>query len=94
VDRASRTERRLGQPHSERDAAFLKRFNARMRLPIVVSAVLPLVVVPETTGWLGVVVGVTTWLVFLVDYVVQARHREHYGRTGLGYPPTSLQAPR
>jgi voltage-gated potassium channel len=84
VDRASRTERRLGQPRSERDAAFLKRFNARMRLPIVVSAILPLVVVPETTGWLGVVVGVSTWLVFLVDYVEQARHREHYGRTGLG----------
>jgi hypothetical protein len=31
VDRASRAERRLGQPRSERDAAFLKRFNARMQ---------------------------------------------------------------
>jgi len=55
-----------------------------MRLPIVVSAILPLVVVPESTGWLGIVVGVGTWLVFLVDYVVQVRHRERYGRTGLG----------
>jgi voltage-gated potassium channel len=84
VDGASKAELRLGQPRSERDAAFLKRFNARMRLPIIVSAILPLVVVPESTGWLGIVVGVSTWLVFLVDYVVQARHREHYGRTGLG----------
>jgi voltage-gated potassium channel len=84
VDGTSRTERRPGQPRSERDAAFLERFNAGMRLPIVVSAILPLVVVPETTGWLGIVVGVVTWLVFLVDCVVQMRHREHYGRTGLG----------
>jgi voltage-gated potassium channel len=55
-----------------------------MQLPIIVSAILPLIVAPETNGWVGVVVGVTTWLVFLVDYVVQARHREHYGRTRLG----------
>jgi voltage-gated potassium channel len=55
-----------------------------MQLPIVVSAILPLVIVPESNGWVGVVVGVVTWLVFLVDYVVQARHLEHYGRTRLG----------
>jgi len=55
-----------------------------MQLPIVVSAILPLVIVPESNGWVGVVVGVVTWLVFLVDYVVHARHLEHYGRTRLG----------
>jgi voltage-gated potassium channel len=55
-----------------------------MQLPIVVSAILPLVIVPESNGWVGVVVGVVTWLVFLVDYVVSARHLEHYGRTRLG----------
>jgi voltage-gated potassium channel len=55
-----------------------------MRLPIIVSAILPLVVVPESTGWVGIVVGVVTWLVFVLDYVVQARHLEHFGRTGLG----------
>ena len=63
---------------------FLKRFDRRMQLPIVVSAILPLVIVPESNGWVGVVVGVVTWLVFLVDYVVNARHLEHYWRTGLG----------
>jgi voltage-gated potassium channel len=31
-----------------------------------------------------VAVGVVTWLVFLLDYVVHARHLEHYGRTRLG----------
>jgi voltage-gated potassium channel len=84
VDAARDVKPRPGQPRSERDAAFLKRFDAVMQLPIIVSAVLPLVIVPGSSGWVGVVVGVVTWLVFLVDYVVQARHREHYGRTGFG----------
>jgi hypothetical protein len=84
VDAAPETGHRLGQPRSERDAAFLKRFDARMQLPIVVSAIVPLVVVPESTGWVGAVVGVVTWLVFLADYVVHARHLEHYGRTAFG----------
>jgi voltage-gated potassium channel len=30
------------------------------------------------------VIGVVTWLVFLVDYVAHARHIERYGRTGVG----------
>jgi voltage-gated potassium channel len=84
VDNAPAAALRPGQPRSERDAAFLARFDARMQLPIVVSAILPLVIVPESNGWVGVVVGVVTWLVFLVDYVVQARHLEHYGRTRAG----------
>jgi voltage-gated potassium channel len=62
----------------------LERFEARMRLPIIVSAILPLIVVPESGDWLGIVVGIVTWLVFLVDFVVQARHRERYARTRLG----------
>ena len=81
---APETERRPGQPRSERDAAFLKRFDAVMQLPIIVSAILPILVVPQSTGWVGVVIGVVTWLVFVLDYVVQARHLEHYGRTGFG----------
>ena len=84
MDGATKTELRPGQPRAERDAAFLERYDARMRLPIVAAAILPLIVAPESTGWLGVVIGVGTWLVFLVDYVVQARHREHYGHTVFG----------
>ncbi len=55
-----------------------------MQLPIVISALLPLVIIPGSTGWVGIVVGVVTWLVFLVDYVVQARHLVHIGRTRFG----------
>ena len=76
--------RRPGEPRSDASAAFLARFDSAMRLPIVISAILPLVVVPESSGWLGIVVGVTTWLVFLVDYVVRRRHLVRYERTGFG----------
>src|SRR5215472_12022039 len=55
-----------------------------MEVPIFVSAVLPLVIIPSANGWVGVVVGVVTWLVFLVDYVVHTRHLERYGGTRLG----------
>jgi voltage-gated potassium channel len=75
---------RRGEPRSERDARFLERFNAWMRLPIIVSAILPLVVVPTSGGWVGIAVGVVTWLVFLVDYVVQARHVVQFRRTRFG----------
>jgi voltage-gated potassium channel len=81
---AAEREHRPGQPRSARDAAFLARFGTWMQVPIVVSAILPLVIVPESNGWVGATVGVITWLVFLLDYVVRARHLEHYGRTGLG----------
>jgi len=81
---AARTEHGPGQPRSERDAAFLKRYDAGMRLPIIVSAILPLIVVPESGGWVGILIGIGSWLVFLVDYVVHARHLDHYGRTRLG----------
>jgi voltage-gated potassium channel len=84
VNVTAEIEHRPGQPRSARDAAFLERFDTRMRLPIIVSAILPLIVAPESHDWIGAVVGITTWLVFVVDYVVHARHLEHYGRTGLG----------
>jgi voltage-gated potassium channel len=77
-------EHRLGRPRSEGDAAVLARFDSRMQLPIVVSALLPLVIVPESSSWIGVVVGVVTWLVFLVDFAVHARRRDRYWRTGFG----------
>jgi len=77
-------ELRPGQPKSEASAAFLARFDRVMRLPIIISAILPLIVVPNSSGWPGIVVGVVTWLVFLVDYVVRTRHVVHYGRTGYG----------
>ena len=73
-----------GQPRSASDAEFLERFDRLMRVPIIVSAVLPHIVIPESGTWLGEVVGIVTWLVFLVDYVVHARHINRWRRTRLG----------
>lgn len=84
MDVVPQTDLRPGQPRSERDAAALDRFSTRMQVPIVAAAILPLVIVPESNGWVGVVVGVLTWLVFVLDYVIHARHVVHYGRTRLG----------
>jgi voltage-gated potassium channel len=63
----------------------MRRFETIMRVPIIVSAVLPLIVVPESGGWISILVGVVTWLVFVLDYVVHVRHLNHYGRTRLGH---------
>lgn len=73
-----------GQPRSDSDADFLTSFNDRMRIPLIVSAILPLIVVPEADGWVGVVIGVGTWLVFLIDFVVHIRRTQHYLGTGFG----------
>ena len=62
----------------------MERFNARMRLPIIVSAILPLITIPEAKGWVSDTVDIVTWLVFLFDYVVHVRHLERYSRTGYG----------
>jgi voltage-gated potassium channel len=84
VDSVEETAPAPGTPRSEADAAFLERYDARMRLPIVVAAILPLIVVPQSGGWVGIVVGIVTWLVFLVDYVVHVRHLVRYRHTGYG----------
>jgi len=84
VSAGPQAELKAGQPRSDADAAFMKRFDAVMRLPIIISALLPLVIVPESGGWAGIIVGVATWIVFLVDFVVRSRHTVHYRKTGLG----------
>jgi voltage-gated potassium channel len=84
VETPSATASSRGQPRTPESAAFLARFDTVMRIPIIVSAILPLVVVPASSGWLGIVVGVSTWIVFLVDYVVRVRHTVQYRRTGYG----------
>jgi voltage-gated potassium channel len=50
-----------------------ERWQARWNLPIIVAAVLPLFVTSPKSKWVEVVVGVGSWLVFVVDLVVQRR---------------------
>jgi voltage-gated potassium channel len=73
-----------GTPKSPADAAFLARYDRWIRMPLVLSAVLPIIIAPENDGWLGLVIGVVSWAVFLLDYVVHVRRLEHYGRTWFG----------
>ena len=73
-----------GDARSPEHAEWLETFNRRMRLPIVLSALIPLLIVPSQSGWVGAVIGVVTWAVFLVDLVVQIRYRVKYLGTGLG----------
>ena len=84
MDVTTETEPLPGLPRSDRDAAFMKRYEAWMQLPIIVSAILPLIVVPGPDSPVGIVVGVSTWLVFVVDYVVRLRHIYRYRYTGFG----------
>ncbi len=75
---------RPGEPRSAGDAAALERFDARMRLPLIVAAVLPLIVVPEAGDWVGMTVNAVTWIVFLVDFVAHTRYVEQFVHTGFG----------
>jgi voltage-gated potassium channel len=49
------------------------RWQARWNIPILVAAVLPLFVTSPNSKWVEVVVGVGSWLIFVVDLVVQCR---------------------
>jgi voltage-gated potassium channel len=75
---------RNGQPRTPEDDTALARWTAWMRIPIIISAVLPLIIAPSSQTAVGIVVGVGSWLVFLADFVVEMRRRKRYLRTGLG----------
>jgi voltage-gated potassium channel len=84
VDQTSPAGPRPGQPRSDQDAAALARFEHYMKLPIILAALLPLVIAPEGGDWLGVAVGVVSWLIFLADYLVNQRRLLRYLSTLLG----------
>jgi len=73
-----------GQPRSDADATALDRFERHIRVPLVASAILPLIVAPQEGQPVSIVIGIASWIVFLIDYVVQSRHLEQYHRTRLG----------
>ncbi len=83
MDSVHRTAARPGEPRSAADAAVLRRFDARMRLPLIVSAVLPLIVAPGGGGWVAAAVGVITWFVFAADFAVH-EHPKNPGFATVG----------
>jgi voltage-gated potassium channel len=62
----------------------LARFEAYMKLPLILAALLPLIIVPESGDWVAALVGVVSWLVFVGDYVVNQRRLVRYLSTLLG----------
>src|SRR5262245_44809008 len=75
----------VGHARSPADAEALARFNQRMAFPLVVSAVVPLFLLPGGAyPLLAAVVFIASWLVFLVDLVVHERRLVNYLGTWLG----------
>src|SRR3954451_8904413 len=66
-----------------------ERWQSRWNVPIIVAAVLPLFVNSPNTAWVQVLVGLGSWIVFVVDLVMQRRIAPDYlrrprGRMDLG----------
>ena len=76
--------RREAPPRTHADAAFLAKYNRFAQPLIVAAAILPLVVDTRRHQAAGIIVGVGSWLVFVVDFVVQSRRRERYLHSGMG----------
>jgi voltage-gated potassium channel len=74
-----------GQPRSPADAEALARFDQRMAVPLVLSAVLPLFLLPGGAHrWVAGAVFIAAWVVFLVDLVVHERRLVRYFGTWIG----------
>jgi voltage-gated potassium channel len=76
---------KAGDARTAADADALARFNQHIAFPLVVSAIVPLFLLPGGSyPTLAAVVFIAAWLVFLLDLVVQDRRLVHYLRTWLG----------
>ena len=74
----------VGTPRNAKAAAALARYDALAPIPLVLSALLPIIVVPQPGNPVSIVIGVVSWLVFVVDFVVHRRLLQHYLNTRLG----------
>ena len=84
IDDTSRPLVKVGIPRDAKAAAALARYDRRAPLPLMLSAVLPLVVAPQPGNPVSVVIGVVSWVVFVVDFVVHERLLQRYLGTRLG----------
>jgi len=73
-----------GSPRSENDAAALARYDRVEKIPIILAAILPIIISPESGGTIAVLIGVVSWIVFLVDFIVSQRRLVRYTSTWLG----------
>jgi len=73
-----------GAPNNAKAAAALARYDRIARLPLVLSALLPLVIAPEPGNPVSVAIGILSWVVFVVDFVVHERLLRRYLGTRRG----------
>ncbi|HUO72559.1 MAG TPA: potassium channel family protein [Solirubrobacteraceae bacterium] len=68
------------QPSTRQQREARARWQQRWNVPILVAALVPLFVTSPKTRWVELLVGLGSWLVFLVDLVVQRRIDADYLR--------------
>ncbi len=67
-------------PPTAEQAKARERWQARWNAPILFAALVPLFVTSPKTRWVQVLVGLGSWVVFVIDLVVQRRIDPHYLR--------------
>jgi voltage-gated potassium channel len=72
---------------SEDDLRRLSNFERRMYLPLVLSAILPIVAAASNSAddsWVSIGVNVVAWVVFVADLAVHVHYVKRYLRTPVG----------
>ena len=84
IDTVSAPPVQRGAPRDAKAAAALARYDRIARLPLVLSALLPLVIAPEPGNPVSVAIGILSWAVFVIDFVVHERLLRRYLGTRRG----------
>ena len=69
------------------DLQRLSDFDQRIYLPLVLSAILPIVTAASnasTDSWVSIIVNVAAWIVFVIDLIVHVRLVRGYLRSAVG----------
>jgi voltage-gated potassium channel len=72
---------------SPRDLRTLSEFERRIHLPLILSAILPIVTAATRAGadsGISIAINIVTWLVFVLDLAVHVRYVRGYLRSGMG----------
>ena len=73
-----------GAPRDDKAAIAIAAYNRVARLPIALSALLPLIIAPEPGNPVSVAIGIASWLVFVIDFGVHQRLLWQNLRTNVG----------
>ena len=84
-----------GAPRTPEDAAAIERFDSKMAFPLIVSAVVPLFLLPGGNyPWLAAGVFIASWIVFLVDLVFRPGGVFGHGKSAAAWTAECGPKPR